>query len=247
MEPGQFFDRENHHLLDELRDPVLSRSYQRMDSLYRSSEQKLLLCETDLILGYLWERIHDGKWLDVHPNYRYFYGYISAIHGYYSWMTSSAKDETTFLLNLFRLLDLGLLLGSPESVDLLQETITLIHFSSRLHLPLVPASCSLESPKSTIPTLRPSLRHALPVEHAPDLVSFFNNYFLLKRPVVLKDCIEDWPALSLWSDLNYINSSACSPSSSSLPVSSPVSCLTPSSHHVTHSRWASLGPNRGRE
>jgi hypothetical protein len=48
----QFFHRENHHLLDELRDPVLSRSYQRMDSLYRSSEHKLLLRETDSILGY---------------------------------------------------------------------------------------------------------------------------------------------------------------------------------------------------
>jgi [protein]-arginine 3-hydroxylase / protease len=209
---GKFFHPENSHFLNELRDPILLRSYQKLKSLSQTSEYQLLFSETDLILGYLWERIHDGKWLDVHPNYRYFYGYITAIHGYYSWMASTSKNDTNFLLKLFRLLDLGLLLGSPESVDLLQEIIALIQSTCTTDLPLVAASYSVPSPQSTIPPLfHPSLRRAIPAEHCPDLLSFFNHYFILKRPVVIKASMQEWPALSLWKDLNYINSGAYPP------------------------------------
>ena len=207
-------------LLTELKDPYLWRSYQSLKSLYErhknSADQMkittLLLEESDQLLAYLWERIHDGKWLNIHPTYRYFYGNLCAIVGYYSWITNSNGNkihDVTFISRQFRLLDLGLLLGSPESFDLLHHIISVIQSSSPVTLPLA-SLAHISSPevlrRSTLPISLPQLRQSIPVESCPDILRFSNQYFSRNQPVILKNCIQDWPALSLWADLHYINS-----------------------------------------
>jgi [protein]-arginine 3-hydroxylase / protease len=197
--------------LCDLKDPYLRKSYQYLKTLHERCppEHLILLSESDVLLAYLWERTHDGKWLDVHPTYRYFYGYLSAIVGYFSWITSNCQNDVTFISRQFRLLDLGLLLGSPESFDTLHKVISLIHSSCTVVLPLtsIGNSSSQTQKKSTIPRILAQFRQSIPVEDCPNLLSFSSQYFSRNKPVVLRNCIQDWPALSLWTDLGYINSS----------------------------------------
>jgi [protein]-arginine 3-hydroxylase / protease len=208
---GEFFQTGD-GLLTELKDPYLGKAYQSLKQLYeRSSAELTLLAESDHLLAYLWERIHDGKWLEINPNYRYFYGNVSAIVGYYSWKTSNHQLDVTFISKQFRLLDLGLLLGSPESFDILHQIISLIQSSCAVVLPLTSVGCysylQATRHRSTIPRSLPQMRQSIPVENCPNILTFSNQYFSRNQPVVLKNCIQDWPALSLWADLDYINSS----------------------------------------
>lgn len=200
--------REENRIFEELHDPHLHQLYKHLIHSYQRSEEhgNGISSHTDLILNYLWERLHDGKWLDIHTNYRYLYGYVTAIHGYYSWISSKNQNNIQYITNLFRLLDLGILLGSSHSLDLLQNVITLIQSSCPHNLPLISNHSASCTSVCTIPSFRPLLRRTIPIEDCPNLLTFSEKYFISKTPVVLRNCISDWPALNLWSDLSYINS-----------------------------------------
>lgn len=202
----QLFEINQNDIFKELRDSYFEKNYEQLKFQYKNLEYVEIVIHTDKILAYLWERLHDGKWLDIHPNYRYFYGYMSALHGYYSWITSNSHSNSEFILKLFRLLDLGILLGSSHSLKLIQEIISMIQSSSPIHLPLMSNFKYLEKIESTIPMFQPMLRNNLPVEDCLNLLTFSEKYFHPQRPVVIRNSIQHWPALNLWNDLEYINS-----------------------------------------
>ena len=55
---------------------------------------------------------------------------------------------------------------------------------------------------SIAPTARPSLAAARPVERipAPSLAEFRRDWLKADRPVVLTGLMDDWPAMTAWTD-----------------------------------------------
>ncbi|XP_075229715.1 lysine-specific demethylase 8-like isoform X2 [Lycorma delicatula] len=59
-------------------------------------------------------------------------------------------------------------------------------------------------PSSSLPEFCGIRGDLIPVLSCPSLETFYSDYFKPRKPVVLKDCINHWPALSKWKDINYL-------------------------------------------
>lgn len=160
----------------------------------------------------LYESLNIGRWSDVDEN------------------ICKAFTVATFLEALFRLhqpsgqtsiekvlydLDFGLLLGCPLSGSnsaMLTESIRIIEE----HLP---ARCDsgtkkrkLNAPAVTVAGLKRTeaeLKHSsIDVVQRPSVEHFHINHFITGIPLLIRDCMDHWPALTNWKRPGYLMSIA---------------------------------------
>lgn len=189
--------------------------------------------EISFLFSYLWERIHENNWKQISSSYHYYYTIITILYCYYSLNfnlysnnshesnesneSHNNNNNNSFskenLLIYIKYLDYSLLLGLNKYINIIQKIISYIEKNFNLYNNL---NYSIYQRKKyfnynlTIPSFsfenKISLRQNILIEDCPNLLLFHQKYFDLKIPVILKNCMTDWSALTLWSDLEYINS-----------------------------------------
>lgn len=97
--------------------------------------------------------------------------------------------------------DLGILLGFPFKSLSLTKVADIL--SSKME-PSAGEVCHSVSGISEPCAKRPKLDNELNCLHCPSVEFFYNNHFSKAVPVKMVGCIDHWPALKLWKDLNYI-------------------------------------------
>ncbi len=140
-------------------------------------------------------------------------------------ITGLSIAPTEALRSIFSDIDWGILMGSPVHSHVLSNLASEINSKKsaifagqellsydqiqigRRRIGVRPFLPSL----LTIPKL--SVRRPVPRVHCPDIMEFYNQYFLREEPVVLCGCMDEWPARSdsqrKWTDLRYLYESKC--------------------------------------
>lgn len=189
----------DHELVEELRilgDGFCSRLWMR----------RTKIDNIRVLLEYLWEKLHSVHWKCVHMVYRELY---SAACYLYAEALMSSSASTADVLNI---VDMGLLLGADLCRPALLSMANAIGIdkplkkrarTNSLRAPSFSRSlAALWSPSHLAATVR---RHC-----SPSLLEFSSQYLLSGSPVILENCIHDWPAMqpSRWMNLDYIISVA---------------------------------------
>jgi hypothetical protein len=162
--------------------------------------------------AFLWERLHCCYWMKIHQVHRELYGLICAFQITHAIQKGPGGKEVIYLQQQA---DLALLLGGECSQGLLQLIINhLQHMASPF------------TPLRSFSKIRNKLRNRLSIpkvsskstsqlvyqeRHLP-LQTFYEQFFLLNKPVLLRGAVIHWPALHKWASLSYLYSG--SPSTS---------------------------------
>ncbi len=175
---------------------------------------------------YIWECLHKVSWKDVDDVYRDLYGCFSALLVITQMGTVIATTiNIKWYTGLVKICDLGILLGSNNFNPILQKIITSIHSTISQISSLNPHTIDqVHKRRKIVPTEHPtpnqhrialppplfhstthlSLAHSVERVTTPDMLTFHDAYFTRETPVLLTECMEDWPAVSRWNNLEYI-------------------------------------------
>lgn len=102
----------------------------------------------------------------------------------------------------FKIIDFGLMFGCPLDCEpeLLQKCATIINSAIASNITLINPSLQEITPIPDIKTLNYKM---IEVINCPSMENFYKNYILSETPVVLENCMNNWPALANWKDQNY--------------------------------------------
>jgi hypothetical protein len=194
-------------------DPFLIKLLQKLEIRLRSEGNAATIF--DEILAWLWDRLHDNHWQNISNSYRCSFGIISAVR--VKTMMSLPEDAACPLPDVFSTLDIGILMGSPESHHILSEIGRQLteQWTGIADYSVEPERCCgswrLSNLPQTIPPRSTDFRDEITFLDISDMVKFYSEYFLLGRPVVIKNGAEDWPAMQKWNHLSYIQQGKTSP------------------------------------
>lgn len=148
----------------------------------------LLECFIDKI----WESLNTGHWKDVENSIKELYSLGNLLKAAYL-----LKSPGNYIRALYAL-DHGILLGGPihNSENILQIIAKSIH-------KLLPKAEKKLPPLIRTKVGKPST-YDIKTRHSQSIQRFNEDFFIPKIPVVLKGCLEGWPALEKWNDLNYL-------------------------------------------
>ena len=165
----------------------------------------------------VWERLNTGHWAEVWPGWRRLYGLLMVAR--VAAVARLARDggpghhEDT-VRDLVRMCDLGLLLGGPDLLGGMLETLAqdmTEHLSSTGE---DFAEASVSAKKARLAAPRPrlsehSLRLPLPLSEVatascPSIPEFVASCVAPRRVTRLTGAMEDWPALQLWSPRHLV-------------------------------------------
>jgi [protein]-arginine 3-hydroxylase / protease len=212
------------HHLDRLRrartDPIVLRYLALVDTALQPFDVDEVVSQAVLLEAYVWECLHLSHWKDVEPQYRNVYGLVT-------WTLAMCYSSNTSIsaASIHQLIDKGILLGSPDTMDLLLACHNRIQSSSSSSssslsslLPkeastpfLAPFIANCTQPiasskfRQTIPKPIGTNKKTLLTLEEPDLMTFYTQHFLAGRPVVLRGCLGHWGALARWRDLQYLD------------------------------------------
>ena len=153
------------------------------------------------VLAYLWETIHSVAFKYVHPGYRDAYGWASLVQCTLCKEISSTEEHN-------KCIDLGILLGSDHYREALINL--LIHKKERKrcrYMDNESFNTKKNRPTYTFLESHSSEQKHQPIQRlvTPDLRTFYEQHLLPQVPVVLVNCIDEWPAMKKWNHLDYLS------------------------------------------
>lgn len=155
----------------------------------------------DAIVEYMYDKVNVGSWKEVKPalNKAITIGsYLRLI-----FYLHTKKDFTDAIVQTtFKIVDFGILFGCPLDAEpkLLQKCASILN---SIYNPL-PKTDLITTKSETLPTTcEKSNFVSLDILDCPSMEFFYKNYILKQKPAVLDNCINHWPALSKWKDMNY--------------------------------------------
>ena len=154
------------------------------------------------VLAYLWEAIHSVAFKYVHPGYRDAYGWATLVKCTFCKEDLSVEEHN-------KCIDIGILLGSDHYRESLINL--LIHKTERKRSRYVdngPTRSKRNRPVYTfLGSLSSAQKHHQTIQRlvTPDLRTFYEKHLLPQVPVVLVNCIDEWPAMSKWHRLEYLS------------------------------------------
>ncbi|XP_038210702.1 bifunctional peptidase and arginyl-hydroxylase JMJD5 [Zerene cesonia] len=184
--------------LDQANKTVLIRYLTDTKTLTSNSSIKI-----QGIIDYMYEQVNIGNWKDV----RIFIRKTITIASYLRvlGMIINCKSLTdTLVKELFVVIDFGILFGCPINTEpgLLQKCASILNTLTKQD-----ETCFEHQIVDIKPNISISdeLQGAISIEilYYPSMETFYKNYIMLEKPVVLDKCIDHWPALSKWRDNNY--------------------------------------------
>ncbi|XP_027095788.2 lysine-specific demethylase JMJ30 [Coffea arabica] len=161
-----------------------------------------------------WEQLHSGPWHSVVPVWRDAYA-MACLH-----VAKLHYAAAEFSLAL-RALDMGLIMGGLSLRDDLNSAIKTASKRARLTIATSKLGSEDDGKDDKQSKLFVSeevdvaeLQHLLPVKSLSSnmvgrrsslsLEAFLHDYFLPGFPVIISDCMADWPAKSKWNNMNYL-------------------------------------------
>lgn len=158
------------------------------------------------VKDYLWEVINTGHFSKVDKNSRQIFTLVSLqkailllLKGHFNLIDSGEANEKCMWE-----LDNGLLLGCPLNnsiyCNVLSDCLTILQNEK---------SGKSKSIDSTILNIKQELRPCndnceIDILEQPSIQYFKENYFNKSQPVILKNCMTQWPALSKWNKSDYL-------------------------------------------
>ena len=122
--------------------------------------------------------------------------------------SSEIGDVSSTASKALKIIDMGLLLGAKgPCYDFLTATASKIHPLTRPRdCPPIFKTERVLSMKSRVPfKSNEKFRLAIKVLKSPPDLTLFSQILDENEPVLLKNCIADWPALSKWKSLDYLS------------------------------------------
>ncbi|KAL1516900.1 hypothetical protein ABEB36_000735 [Hypothenemus hampei] len=169
-------------------------------------ENQDYLFQIDAILDYIHEELNTGHWSTVPLTMRENFtvsSYIKAVL-----MLKNPNELTVDSLeHCLKVIDLGLLLGAPleenpellmECAKYLQKEINKYHRDTLIN---VENKTQYEDHLHYYSNIDAIEIEALII---PSIETFNNKFFQLQIPVILKGCMDHWPASKKWLDVNYL-------------------------------------------
>lgn len=162
----------------------------------------LTITKLQSVIDYMYEQVNIGNWKEV----KLFLRITITIASYLLVLakTKCATDVTeTFVRDLYKVLDFGIMFGCPvnEEPELLQNCATLLN--SMGLLPHNTDAVPSQVPEKVSDESNNYDAHPIEVIDCPSMEHFYKNYIVAEKPVILKNCINHWPALTKWQDQNY--------------------------------------------
>ncbi|GAU90323.1 hypothetical protein RvY_02754 [Ramazzottius varieornatus] len=180
---------------------VIAQCQKTLDAtLDFSTSSNIALEDSEALLLYAWQELNTGKWASVDGNWHKVYAAAS-------WMKAVSyfrcnMDSPTVWSDIVKLCDMGHLMGGDVWNGILIRTISnaeeFIQSQTKQISDSTPES-SVAPLKRLKASLRPSIQYLIPEVCQPYLSDFQDLHFRQKRSVVLKHCMDDWPALEKWS------------------------------------------------
>ena len=195
--------------------------------LYTSSNDKIICCrifeKLATLIEYSWELIHSVHWKNTNIVFRDIYS-LGVYLKLYLIIDESIYDfsSRSKIKDLIKQADRAILLGSNMCREQLQALITTLtekyhsldNFNDDYIKPNIDINqtqyidkCCYQRCVPTLNNQRPNLRQSIDKITTPSLVTFLNKYLNQNQPVVLRGCLDDWPAMNNNSDNNNNNGS----------------------------------------
>ncbi|KAK6645095.1 hypothetical protein RUM43_001371 [Polyplax serrata] len=157
-----------------------------------------LIFEAKVVIDRTWEKLNVGKWKDVPEELKQVYGIASFIQ-IIGLLHSNMADAVEKSLEVT---DLGILLGSPFRSLSLTRVADVLSKHVKESAGENPNPTKKSGTSSNVFDVH--LQNELETLPCPSVEYFRKNHFTQNRPVKLTGCIDHWPALNLWKDLDYI-------------------------------------------
>ncbi|KAM3961571.1 jumonji domain containing 5 [Aphomia sociella] len=152
------------------------------------------------VIDYMYERVNIGNWKEVKLFLRKtitIASYLKLIHH----VRQVEVIDDLFIKESYKIIDFGILFGCPldKEPKLLQNCATYFQALS------IQAPCNDDEHVNNqeISFLDDNKYLSLDILSCPSMEHFYRNHILKDQPVVLSNCINHWPALSKWKDINY--------------------------------------------
>ncbi|KAF6208129.1 hypothetical protein GE061_016579 [Apolygus lucorum] len=166
------------------------------------------------VIDISWEECNIGHWTSVPETPKNVYAYASFLKVIICLM-KAVKDtdkRSTFLNEAIRAADLGLMLGKGYQRQLTQAaSLVASLINQECSVAPVQNSCARKPNESEInENFFSEKPNAVPLDrlHCPSLEEFNAEHFSSRIPVILTGCINHWPALKRWNDVNYLLNTA---------------------------------------
>lgn len=170
------------------------------------------LSKCKALLDITWEYLYTGHWKDVHIVWRQAYTYVSYLKALAEFAVQCSNCCEDFH-NVIRTCDMGLLMGAPALNNVLPKLASRIH---KLHVNYMQKSGDFnENSDDDLEISTPACESTLLISHCsensvsvlhspPSIEHFSTNFMETNTPVIIKGCMDFWPALNTrpWS-LNY--------------------------------------------
>ncbi|XP_011565796.3 bifunctional peptidase and arginyl-hydroxylase JMJD5 [Plutella xylostella] len=174
-----------------------------------SALSNISIIKIDAVLDYTYERINIGNWKDVKPYLRKtmtIASYIKLIASIKSIEPTSHLD-VIHLQRMYKIIDHGLMFGCPiqKEPQLLQKCATILnkHYCEQFTDMKLSSSAQNQDEIQNIDS-RCHQGKEIDVVDCPSMEYFYKEHILTQKPVVLTNCIQHWPALTKWTDQNYL-------------------------------------------
>lgn len=190
---------------------VMSSFYEIVDQFKTTGKlDEKLLDETFIMVSsikdHLWEKINTGHFSKVDKFHRQIFTMASLQKAILLLMKGRLKkiDSNEAHEKCIWELDNGLLLGCPLThpnySDILNDCLTLIQNKNE--------NIDLETTPTTLDTQSKvrSLNEVCDIEiiQRPSIQYFEENHFNRSQPVILRNCMSQWPAMSKWDKPSYL-------------------------------------------
>ncbi|CAH9128633.1 unnamed protein product [Cuscuta epithymum] len=160
-----------------------------------------------------WEQLHSGPWNSVLPIWRDAYS-IACLHA------ARLHYKAGEFCQAIQVLDMGIIMGGLTLRDDFNLAVRKASMKANSSIEAFPRKDQSEEPNTIVsPDFHiEEVSWVLPVKSlsckmvgkrsALSLESFLQDHFLAGSPVVIRDCMDHWPAKGKWNDLNYLRSVA---------------------------------------
>ncbi|CAI9106613.1 OLC1v1005809C1 [Oldenlandia corymbosa var. corymbosa] len=201
-------DAERPNLLDQISEQG-GYAFVRMATLAAGGDMRAAEVAKEMA----WEQLHCGPWHSVVPIWRDAYA-MACLH--VAKLQYAAGEWSPVL----RALDMGLIMGG---LTLREDLNNAIRKASKKARSAATTAMEVDCGDSSKFVRKEDfdmaqLQHNLPVKSLSSknvgrrsslsLEGFLQDYFLTGSPVVISDCMADWPATSKWNDINYLKRTA---------------------------------------
>ncbi|XP_041976051.1 bifunctional peptidase and arginyl-hydroxylase JMJD5 [Aricia agestis] len=154
------------------------------------------------VIDYMHERMNIGNWREV-PLYIRKTLTIATYLRLLSHVKLATDVGEEMLKEYFKIVDFGLLFGAPLDKEpmLLQKCsacVSSLYNSKPINTPI-----DVNERKEPEYDFKKLNYISLDVISCPSMESFYRDYILPDKPVILDNCMKHWPALQKWKDPNY--------------------------------------------